>query len=245
MKAYSSDDIIRIIKAKLEVDTRINLHSSSISVRLENNYVVLEGQVDNIAEKRAAVDSAKRALAGQPPFSFIDLLHVRPAEHKENLELQQRVVLALQDEPVFRDYSLLTKVADKTETVRDMGPGGRIIMATIGDGGITLSGQVESLSHRRLTEVLMWWTNGCEFVDNRLEVVPPEEDTDNEITDAVRIVLEKDPLVHASQLLVGTAGGVVVLNGSVASEEEKKLATLDAWYVPGVGDVVDRIEARD
>jgi osmotically-inducible protein OsmY len=45
-------------------------------------------------------------------------------------------------------------------------------------------------------------------------------------------------------LLVGTAGGVVVLNGSVASEEEKSLAILDAWYVPGVADVVDRIEER-
>jgi len=30
----------------------------------------------------------------------------------------------------------------------------------------------------------------------------------------------------------------------VASKEEKKLAVLDAWYVPGVRDVVDRIESR-
>jgi osmotically-inducible protein OsmY len=90
----------------------------------------------------------------------------------------------------------------------------------------------------------MWWLDGCEYVDNQLQIAPPEEDADNEITDAVRIVLEKDPLVHAGQLLVGTAGGVVVLNGSLASKEEKQLAIMDAWYVPGVADVVDRIEAR-
>ena len=117
-------------------------------------------------------------------------------------------------------------------------------MATIHDGGIALSGQLESFTHMRLAEVLMWWTEGCQFVDNKLEIVPPEQDNDNEITDAVRMVLEKDPLVHDSQLLAGTSGGIVVLNGSVASEEEKKLAILDAWYVPGVADVVDRIETR-
>ena len=76
----------------------------------------------------------------------------------------------------------------------------------------------------------------------RLEVDPPEEDTDDEITDVVRMVLEKDPLVHASQLRVGTAGGVVEMRGLVASDEERRLAVLDAWYVPGVWEVADRIE---
>ena len=74
--------------------------------------------------------------------------------------------------------------------------------------------------------------------------MPLENDNDNEITDAVRMVLEKDPLVHASQIRIGTAGGIVALDGSVASQEEKRLAVLDAWYVPGVWDVVDRIEER-
>jgi osmotically-inducible protein OsmY len=44
---------------------------------------------------------------------------------------------------------------------------------------------------------------------------------------------------------VNTAAGVVIMNGSLASEEEKRLALFDAWYVPGVSDVVDRIETRD
>ena len=90
----------------------------------------------------------------------------------------------------------------------------------------------------------MWWTDGCEFVENHLQIVPPGLDNDNEISDAIRCVLEKDPLVHASQLQIGTAGGVVYLNGCLANETEKKLAIRDAWYVPGVADVVDRNQAR-
>ena len=60
----------------------------------------------------------------------------------------------------------------------------------------------------------------------------------------VRMVLEKDPLVHATQLRVGTAAGVVEMRGLVASEEERDLALSDAWYVPDVWDVVDHIEVR-
>ena len=37
-----------------------------------------------------------------------------------------------------------------------------------------------------------------------------EVDNDNEITDVVRMVLEKDPLVHATQLRAGTAAGPVL-----------------------------------
>jgi osmotically-inducible protein OsmY len=245
MKANLPDDMLENIVAGLERDTRVNVHRSPITVRAEDCEVILEGQVDSIAEKRAAVDTATRTLSGLARWPVVDRIHVEPADYKEDLELKEAVSLALSDEPVFRDYTLLTKVADNIETLRDKGPGNNEIMTTIEDGCITLSGQVESLSHRRLAEVLMWWTNGCQYVDNLLEVVPPERDTDNEITDALRIVLEKDPLVHAGQLLVVTAGGVVVMNGSLASEEEKKLAILDAWCVPGVTDVVDRIETRD
>ncbi len=59
------------------------------------------------------------------------------------------------------------------------------------------------------------------------------------------MVLEKDPLVHSSQLAIHTAGGVVEMQGSPGKQGRKKIAVMDAWYVPGVSDVVDRIETRD
>lgn len=244
MIAYANNDIISYLVARLEQDPRVNLHNSPITVSMENKRVILEGQVKDIAEKRATIDTATRVLLKLGRWRIVDKLHVKPTRHRENMELMQAVVARLCDEPVFRDYSLLTMVGDHFKVQRDRGFGSTIIMASIKNGCITLSGRVESLSHRRLAEVLMWWTEGCEYVDNELQIVPAERDTDNEITDAVRIVLEKDPLVHANQLQVGTAAGVVFLNGAVASQEEKKLAIMDTWYVPGVADVVDHIRAR-
>jgi osmotically-inducible protein OsmY len=121
---------------------------------------------------------------------------------------------------------------------------GGLIGIAVHKGVVQLTGKVGSLSHRRLAEVRAWWTGGCELVENHLKVEPPEKETDDELTDAVRMVLEMDPLVHAGQIYARARDGVVTLEGYVASKEEKKLAILDAWYVPGVHEVVDRLEAR-
>ncbi|HSH40984.1 MAG TPA: BON domain-containing protein [Arenicellales bacterium] len=245
MSKQSAADISNRIGAALERDPRVNLHHSPVTVGTANNRVCLEGRMESIAEKRAAVDAATRVLFTQKDWTLEDRLHVHPTERKEDLELQELVESALGNEPAFRDYTLVAEAMDKRETIHDAGSADRSITASIHEGAITLTGRVESLTHSRLAEVLMWWTSGCSFVQNMLEIVPPEEDNDDELNDAVRIVLEKDPLVHADQLSVATAGGVVVMNGAVATTQEKRFAVLDAWCVPGVSDVVDRIEALD
>lgn len=244
MMQYANNDLLSYLMARLEQDTRVNLHASPITVSVKDNQIFLEGQVNDIAEKRAAIDTATRVMIKLGHWHIVDRLHVKPTRQRQDLELMHAVSSALSKEPVFADYSLLAKVNGHIEVQRDKGVGSMPIIAMIERGCVSLAGQVQSLSHKRLAEVLMWWTEGCEFVDNQLQIVPAERDTDNEITDAVRIVLEKDPLVHADQLIVGTAGGVVMMNGSLATKEEKQLAVHDAWYVPGVADVVDHIQAR-
>ena len=78
---------------------------------------------------------------------------------------------------------------------------------------------------------------------NSLEVVPPEEDSDDEVSDALRLVLEKDPLVLADQIRTGVSNWVVALVGLVGGEEEK-MAELDAWYLFAAGKVINRIEVK-
>jgi hypothetical protein len=62
------------------------------------------------------------------------------------------------------------------------------------DAAVILSDRVTSLTCRRLAEVLVWRTHAATWIDNRLEADPPQSDNDEEITDAARTVLEKDPL---------------------------------------------------
>ncbi len=242
MQPKTLDDLLKQVTAALERDVRVNAHQWPITTRIQNEQLVLAGKVENIAAKKVARTLAQQ-IAGAWPVD--DQLRVTPAEPKEDKALRDAVLNNLLQEPSLRECSLRVQAYEGLELIRDVqNDAGGVIELDIHGGVITLSGHVVSLTHRRLTEVLAWWTSGCEAVINRLEVVPPENDNDGELADAVRIVLEKDPLVHASELVAHVQDGVVTLQGYVANAEEKKFAALDAWYTLGVRDVVDRIEVR-
>jgi osmotically-inducible protein OsmY len=81
-------------------------------------------------------------------------------------------------------------------------------------------------------------------VINGIAVEPPEDDSDDAILESVRLVLEKDPFVDASQIRVGVRHAVVRLLGLVPTEAEREMAEFDAWYVFGVDKVDNRIEVR-
>jgi osmotically-inducible protein OsmY len=104
---------------------------------------------------------------------------------------------------------------------------------------------VPSLSHKRLAGVLAWWVPGSTNVLNCLEVIPSEEDNDDEITDAVRLVLEKDPFVNADQIRVSTRDRVVTLEGLVPYEKEREMAEFDAWFTFAVDNVINKIELQE
>jgi osmotically-inducible protein OsmY len=85
---------------------------------------------------------------------------------------------------------------------------------------------------------------GSRDVINGLEIAPPQEESDDEITEAIRLVLEKDPLVDADGIRVSTQTSVAKLEGFVPSPPEKDMAEMDAWYVFGVDKVINRLEVR-
>jgi osmotically-inducible protein OsmY len=77
-----------------------------------------------------------------------------------------------------------------------------------------------------------------------MEVVPLQEDSDEEIAKAVRLVLEKDPFVNAERILVAVKKAVVTLEGEAPSGPQKEMAEFDAWYVFAVDKVDNRLEIR-
>lgn len=85
------------------------------------------------------------------------------------------------------------------------------IDVAVGDGVVTLNGQVTSLSQKRLAGVLAWWVPGSRDVINGIEVTPIQEDSDDELTEAIKLVLEKDPLVNASLVRIRTRNAMVTL----------------------------------
>ena len=81
-------------------------------------------------------------------------------------------------------------------------------------------------------------------VVNGIEVDPPGEDRPDLIEEAVRVVLEKDPLVNASQIRVGARKTAVRLTGAVRTVAERDAAERDARCIFGVDNVLSEIEVK-
>ena len=234
--------LIARIRAALENDTRINLHRFPIVVRLDGEDLVLTGEVADIAAKKTALELAATLV---PAARIVDRLHVRSAQLMGDREIRDHVVKALLEEPALEHCLLLSRLPKELASHRGgiPEPTGSIVIE-VSDGVVTLNGEVPSLSHKRLAGVLAWWVPGCRDVINGLEEVPAEQDNDAELTDAVGLVLEKDPIINATKIRVTAKNGIVTLEGLVPNQAMKQMAERDAWYVLGVKNVVNHIQIK-
>lgn len=235
-------NVISELCARFERDTGINLHDSPIRISPVGEGLQLDGEMENIAMKRLAVRIAGELVG---PEAVDDKLTVKPSEPREDGAIRDGIQMAFLHEPVFRETNLYIWNKGKWETLRqvDGRPDGRIEIS-VEEGTVTLAGEIWSLSHKRMASLLTWWIRGARNVVNLIKVVPEEQDTDQEITDAVRLALDKDPMVHSDQIWVTTRGGNVMLEGLVARDAEKRAAEYDAWYLSGVSSVTNRIEVE-
>ncbi len=208
---------VNAMKAALTEQLHIDLRSHQIHLSMDGGDMVLEGVVETIACKKRALLTA---MGLEGVSGVIDRLKVRPSSTMSDDEIKKHFDDAVCAEPTFR---------------------GMEIRAEVDGGVIDLEGVAPSLCHKRLAGVMAWWVPGSADVINSLDVSPPEEDNDDEITEALRLVLEKDGLVNAGELSVATRSWVVTLRGVAGSEAEKDAAEDDAWYVWGVNDVVNEI----
>lgn len=229
--------LIKAIYAALEKDRHVNLAHSRIHITLDG-HVVLHGKVPNIVAKRVAARLARRAAA---EMEVEDRLRVE-TEALGDLALRDKVGDALSYEPAIANHSLMVEANGHQLTLRDSRVSANFIHALVKDGVVTLRGRVDSISHYWLIEAILWWIPGCQRIDNLITVNSSlDGDLDNSLTDTVRMMLEKDPLLDAEQLHVGSAAGIVELQGWLPSLEQHKMALFDTWAVPGVEDVRDRI----
>ncbi len=211
-------NIIKGIKAILTRDLHIDLVKSPIHLKIENDALVMEGMVESVAQKKRALLAA---MSVSDTTGVIDRLRVKPSVPMGDKEIKKYLMDAFDEESAIDANTIEIEVKD---------------------GIIDIEGKVPSLSHKRLAGVLAWWIPGTIDVINSLEVVPPEEDCDDEITDAVKLVFEKDRFVHEGNIAVSTKNYRVTLDGIVGSEEEKRIAENDAWYVWGVNEVENKLK---
>ncbi|HVO26877.1 MAG TPA: BON domain-containing protein [Candidatus Margulisiibacteriota bacterium] len=227
--------VLHEVRTSFHSEPRFGPHGR-VELDFSDGDLTIEGEVRTVAVKKLLLE---RAAAHPAVAGIVDRLHVIPLQAMGDSQIRHLVRDALLEESALAEVAIREVVKGETLTVREPpDPCRGDICIEVGDGIVTLDGTVPSLAHKRLAGVLAWWVPGSRDVINGLDVFPPEQDNDEEITDAVRMALEKDPFVDASQISVATKECVVTLEGVVPKEAEREMAESDAWYVFGV----DRVE---
>jgi osmotically-inducible protein OsmY len=227
------------VRAALQSEPRLDLQRFPVALSYAEGTLTLEGEVGDIAAKKLALE---RAAAVPGVAGIVDRLRVQPAQPMGDGAIRDHLRDAWLQEPAFADFAIRVRVADRVESIREPAAARGALELEVADGVVTLNGQVPGLDDKRLAGVLAWWVPGSRDVINGIAVEPPEEDSDAAILEAVRLVLEKDPFVDATQIRAGVKSALVRLTGSVPSAAERAMAEADAWYVFGVDKVDNRIE---
>ncbi|SFF16988.1 BON domain-containing protein [Nitrosomonas sp. Nm166] len=232
--------VVKRIRQTLENEPRINLHRYPLKVSVVQGAVVMEGEVADIAAKKLALEMAG-AIEGTR--GVVDRLCIVPSERRGDGAIRDSLVNFLLNANELRNCTIRVASNGEFEMLREAPPDGSgSIDFDVKNGIVMLSGTVISLSHKRIVGVLAWWTPGCRDVVNSLNVVPQEEDTDYEVIDSVRLVFEMDPFVQPEQIDVKCSNYVVTLQGYVRTDDERRRAELDAWYVFAVDRVINNLE---
>jgi osmotically-inducible protein OsmY len=70
------NELLDTVRASLRSEPRLDLHRYPIRMSLEEDTLVLEGEVENVAAKKLALE---RAAAVPGLSGIVDRLHVQPA----------------------------------------------------------------------------------------------------------------------------------------------------------------------
>jgi osmotically-inducible protein OsmY len=239
----SNLELLAKVRAALRSEPRLGPSFHPSELRIEpDGVLVLSGEVPSVAAKKLALER----VAALPGFTgIVDRLHVEPAARMTDKEIRVHLRDMLIEELSFRELEIREAEAGSFRLVRGVPTGARgNIDVEVHEGVVTLNGRVPGLTSKRLAGVMGWWVPGVRDVVNGIAVDPPEDDGPDMIAEAVRVVLEKDPFVNASQIRVGVRNTVVRLTGLVPSESERDAAERDAWCIFAVDNVINEIQVR-
>jgi len=221
-QSVEDEDITNHINGAFIVSSAVDSHR--IDVSTDDGVVTLSGTVNNVLEKRRAVDVARATVGVE---SVRDRIRVRPTDRSDEA-IRSDARKALLADPAADSFEVAVRVKD---------------------GVATLTGNVDSWAEKRLSETVVAGVRGVTRVHNRIDVNIPEERPDAEIRGEVARRLASTVTVDDALIDVRVDDGAVTLDGTVGSAAEKWSAFDLAW-VAGVSSVsVDELEidwwARD
>jgi osmotically-inducible protein OsmY len=116
------------------------------------------------------------------------------------------------------------------------------IQVSFANGDLILEAELENVAAKKLTLELIGSVPGIDRIIDRLRVRPAERVPDARVCEQVCNALLAEPALINCSIRAGSR--TVTLEGLVSKEEHRQMAESDAWYVFGVGRVINRLVVR-
>jgi osmotically-inducible protein OsmY len=203
------------VTAELKWDAEID--ETKIGVAVNNGAVTLTGHSPTYRQKMAAAAAAKRVSGVLAIVNNIDVL--------------------LKSEFRTTDEGLAERIANVLKW--NVSIPGKDIKATVKNGTVTLSGQVDWQYQRSNILRNVEHVSGVVNVIDHITLKPTATATD--VQKKIKDALQRHADIEASKVTVAVANGTVTLSGTVESIEEMDRVEDAAWTAPGVSKVVDNL----
>ncbi len=190
-----------------------------VGVSVSDGIVTLSGAVPSFVEKTAAEKAAQRVAGVR---AVVEKIEVKlPGSFKRD---DQEIAKA-----VLNQFKWNVQVPDD------------LVKASVEDGWVDLSGEVEWEYQRSAAENSIKGLTGVKGVTNSIQIkakkVQPEI-IKQKIEEALRREAEKE----AKQIAIDVRGNKVILSGKVRSFSEMQDAKWAAWSAPGVTTVENNLQ---
>jgi osmotically-inducible protein OsmY len=203
---------------KEELAWEPDVKETRIDVKVQDGIVTLIGQVESFTEKQAAKQAAQRVRGVRDTLD--DITVALPNDSKRT---DSEIAAAARAGFVWHAGLLKTNLE-----------------ATVEDGWITLSGEVDWPYQKLLANQLVAPLRGVTGITNRIEVRPRPAAAD--ISRKISGALQRQAQREAHRIEVAIADNIATLTGTVHSIAERDAAKGAAWSAPGIVAVVDRLQ---
>lgn len=214
----SDQELQTDVRAALTVDTRVK--GNEIGVIAKDGAVTLTGKVDTYADRLAAEQAAKRVSGIRAIAQTIEV----------KLPEEQRVT----DEGIAER---IARLPPWTHLLRDTN-----VLAEVRNGFVTLTGDVDHAYQKQTAEKCVGELDGVVGISNLIAI--RERGPELKASDVVRQImraLHHHPNITASNVRVSVTGAKVKLEGTIATDPERKLVADAVWAIPGVTEIEDHL----
>ena len=209
-------DIKSDIEDELLWDPRVT--ETEIGVIVDDGVVTLTGTVDSLPTKWAAEEAALRVKGVKAVANDVEV-RIPDASERSDEDIARAAAAALEWNVTI--------------------PEG--VQATVDNGWVTLSGQVEWQYQKSAAKNAVEKLTGVKGVFNNITVKTKAQASTSDVKKKIESTLARHASLDAKAITVKTHDGTVTLEGTVHSWAERNAVEDAAWSAPGVTEVEDRL----